>query len=96
MISREEVKHIAKLARLGLGEEEIEKLREDLSRVLDYIDKLKEVEVEDVEPTSHSILVENITREDQVDENFKLPREEFLKLLPREEKGYLKVRSILK
>jgi len=64
MISKEEVKHIAKLARLGLTEEEIEKFQKELSAILDYIEKLKEVDIEGVEPMSHSIKLENVTRQD--------------------------------
>ena len=55
MITKEEVKHIAKLARLGLTEEEITKFQRELSKILDYIEKLKEVDISKVEPTSHSI-----------------------------------------
>jgi len=65
MISKEEVKHIAKLARLGLTEKEIRKFQEGLSSILDYIEKLKEVDISKVEPTSHSIKVENIMRGDE-------------------------------
>jgi len=55
MISKEEVQHIAKLARLGLTEKEIKKFQKELSSILDYIEKLKEVDVSSIEPTSHSI-----------------------------------------
>jgi len=85
MISEEEVKHIAKLARLGLTDEEIGKFQKELSAILDYMEKLKEVDVSRVEPTSHSVLVENVTRKDEV---FKFSK----KLI----EGYLKVKSILK
>ena len=96
MISKEEVNHISKLARLGLNDKELDKLKGELSKVLDYIDKLKEVNVDGIEATSHSVLIENITRGDQVDENSKMHNETFLELVPEEQKGYLKVKSILK
>ena len=55
MISRKEVQHIAKLARLGITREEEEKFAKELSSILDYFEKLKEVDVSKVEPTRHSI-----------------------------------------
>ena len=50
MLSKEEVNHIAKLARLSLNKEETDKLQAELSSILDYIEKLKEVDVDGVEP----------------------------------------------
>jgi len=85
MLTKEEVKHIAKLARLGLTEKEVEKYQKELSAILDYIGKLKEADVSGVEPTSHSVLLENVTRKDEV---FQFNK----KLI----EGYLKVKSILK
>jgi len=95
MISKKEVEHIAKLARLGLTEEEITKFQRELSAILDYIEKLKEVDVTGVEPTSHSILVENIMRKDEENEELKIKNEKLLKLAPETKNGYLKVKSIL-
>jgi aspartyl-tRNA(Asn)/glutamyl-tRNA(Gln) amidotransferase subunit C len=85
MISKEEVEHIAKLARLGLTEKEIGKFQKELSLILDYVEKLKEVDVSKVEPTSHLLRVENVMRKDEVSKFNK-------KLID----GHLKVRSILK
>ena len=65
MITREEVQHIAKLARLGLTEQEVEKYQKELSAILGYIEKLKEVDVSKVEPTSQAVLLENIMRKDE-------------------------------
>jgi len=102
MISKEEVKHIAKLARLGLNEKEVEKFRKELSSILDYIDKLKEVDISKVEPTSHSVLVENVMRSDEFQiANFQLPgtrevgAKKLMELAPDKKNGYLKVKSIL-
>ena len=64
MISEQDVKHIAKLARLGLTEKEVKRFQGELSKILDYIEKLKEVDVSKTEPTFHSIKIENVTRED--------------------------------
>jgi len=96
MISKEEVQHIAKLARLGLTEEEIKKFQKELSPILDYIEKLKEVDISGVEPTSHSVRVENIMREDKVRLKDKSADEEkLLELMPEKKERHLKVKSIL-
>ncbi|MEK7071691.1 MAG: Asp-tRNA(Asn)/Glu-tRNA(Gln) amidotransferase subunit GatC [Patescibacteria group bacterium] len=83
MLTEEEVKHIAKLARLGLTEKEVEKYQKDLSDILGYVEKLKEVNIEGVEPTSHSVLLENITRKDEA-----------LKFEKKLIEGHLKVKSV--
>ena len=95
MINKEEVKHIAKLARLGLTEKEIEQLQKELSSILDYFEKLKKVNVSRIEPTTHSILVENVMREDRESLKFKLQSPKLLDLAPETKDGYLKVKSIL-
>lgn len=95
MINKEEVKHIAKLARLGLTEKEIKKFQKELSSILDYVEKLKKVDIEGVEPTSHAILVENVTREDKESEKRKAQSEKLLDLAPETKDGYLKVKSVL-
>ncbi|MBU0476475.1 Asp-tRNA(Asn)/Glu-tRNA(Gln) amidotransferase subunit GatC [Patescibacteria group bacterium] len=95
MITKEQVKRIAKLARLGLKEKEIGKFQKELSSILDYIEKLKEVDVSGVKPTSHSIEIENVMRADET-EKPKTQKSELLELAPETKEGYLKVKSILK
>ena len=63
-ISREEVEHIALLARLRLTDEEKDLYSEQLSKILDYIEKLNELDTSHVEPTSHVIPISNVFRED--------------------------------
>lgn len=94
MLSKKEVQHIAKLARLGLSEKEIKKYQKELSSILNYIERLKKVEISKVEPTSHSIKVENIMREDK--EDLKLKGARLLELAPETKAGYLKTKPILK
>jgi aspartyl-tRNA(Asn)/glutamyl-tRNA(Gln) amidotransferase subunit C len=94
VINKEEVKHIAKLARLGLTEKEIEKLQKELSSILDYFEKLKEVDISGIEPTTHSILVENVMRDDERRKS-KVESRKLLDLAPETKGGYLKVKSIL-
>lgn len=95
MITKEEVRHIAKLARLGLTEEEIERFQKELSAILDYIDKLKEVDVSGVEPTSHSVLVENLTRKDESREEKPETRKKIIGEVPETKEDFVKVKSIL-
>ena len=66
MISREEVRHVARLARLALTDEELERMREQLDAILAYIDKLRELDVEGVEPTSHAVPLVNVMRDDEI------------------------------
>jgi len=93
MISKDEVKHIAELARMGLDEKEIEKFAADLSSILDFIKQLEEVDISKVEAVSHVTGLENITREDEAD-NF-LGKENIVKLFPEGKDGYDKVKSVL-
>lgn len=94
MISKEEVKHIAKLARLGITDKEIVKYQKDLSSILEYMEKLEKVDVSGVEPTSHPFFIENIIRKDEV-----LNKKDTGKLrdmAPDKKDNYVKVKSILK
>jgi len=95
MISKKEAQHIAKLARLGITEAEEEKFQRELSSILDYVEKLKEVDVSKVKPTSHSIEIENVMREDEASSKLKAQGSKLLNLAPETKEGYLKVKSIL-
>ncbi len=93
MLSKEEVKNIAALARIGLSEKEIEKYQKDLSAILDWVEQLKTADVENVEPTAHIAGMKNILREDKKKDfdNVKSIRKSF----PEEKDGYDKVKSVL-
>jgi len=66
MLSRDQVLHVAKLARLELTEDEMERFSGELSKVLDYIEKISELgDLDDIEPTSHVVAVENVLRADE-------------------------------
>jgi len=64
-LTEEEVKHVAKLAKLSLSEQEVKKFQGQLSEVLDYIDVLKKLETKNIEPTSQVTGLENVFREDE-------------------------------
>lgn len=80
MISRADVDHVARLARLTLSDAEAERMREQLAAILAYIDKLRELDVEGVEPTSHAVPLVNVFREDEVQPS--LPREAMIANAP--------------
>jgi aspartyl-tRNA(Asn)/glutamyl-tRNA(Gln) amidotransferase subunit C len=65
MLSRDQVLHVARLARLELTEAELERFSSELSKVLDYIELIGQLDLEDVPPTSHVIDVENALRADE-------------------------------
>jgi aspartyl-tRNA(Asn)/glutamyl-tRNA(Gln) amidotransferase subunit C len=65
MIERDQVLHVARLARLRLTDEEVERMSRELSSVLDHIEKIAELDLEGVEPTSHVIALENVLRADE-------------------------------
>ena len=64
MLTKEQVQHIARLARLGLREDEIEAFASDLSRILESVAKLREVKTEEIEPIAHITGLENAYRND--------------------------------
>jgi aspartyl-tRNA(Asn)/glutamyl-tRNA(Gln) amidotransferase subunit C len=64
MLDRDQVLHVARLARLELSEEEVGRMASELSHVLDHIEKIRELDLEDVPPTSHVIDVVNALRAD--------------------------------
>lgn len=65
-VSKKDVEHVAKLARLGLSEEEKELFAKQLSDILKFADGLKKVKTDGIEPTSHAIPMKNVWREDKV------------------------------
>lgn len=64
MISRQDVEHVARLARLALDDAELERMREQLNGILGYIDKLRALDTSTVEPTSHAVPLVNVMRDD--------------------------------
>lgn len=95
MINQEDVRHIAKLARLGIAEEEVGKFQKDLTAILDMVEKLKEVNVDNVEPTTQVTGLENRTRADEGDKKEAEIRKNILANAPETKDGYIKVKAIL-
>lgn len=89
----ETVERIAALARLGLSQDEMERMRDQLSVVLDHISMLEEVPTEDIPPTAQVIELQNIMRDDVVEPS--LSREQVLANAPLSEDGFIKVKAVL-
>jgi aspartyl-tRNA(Asn)/glutamyl-tRNA(Gln) amidotransferase subunit C len=91
MLSRDQVLHVARLARLELSEAEVERFGGELSKVLDYIGTIGELDLEQVPPTSHVVAVENVLREDEPRPS--LPAEVALESAPDAAPGGFRVPS---
>ena len=85
MIERDEVLHVARLARLALSDDEVERMARELSAVLDHIERISELDLEGVPPTTHVIDVAGALREDEPRPC--LPREVVLEQAPAVEDG---------
>jgi len=92
-ISREEVAHVARLARLELSPAELERMRQELSAILAYIDKLRALDTEGVEPTSHAVPLVNVMRDDEPAPSF--PPSEMLANAPDPAGGLFRVPKII-
>ncbi len=92
-ITREEVEHVARLARLELSPAEKERMRIQLDGILGYIEKLREVDVTGVEPTTHVIPLVNVMREDEVRPSY--PVDAMLANAPEPEGDCFRVPKIL-
>jgi len=91
-ISREDVVHVAHLARLEIPEDEIERVREELGAILEAVGKVSEVDLEDVAPTSHPLDVVNVWGKDEPRPS--LPRESALRNAPEPEDGAFRVPAV--
>ncbi|MGQ9557784.1 MAG: Asp-tRNA(Asn)/Glu-tRNA(Gln) amidotransferase subunit GatC [Desulfurispora sp.] len=93
MLTKEQVEHVALLARLALKPEETELYSRQLSAILEYARKLEELDVSDVPPTAHVLPLRNVLRQDRVGEH--LPPAAALANAPEREDNYFKVPRIV-
>ena len=91
-ISEEQVRHVARLSRLALTDEEVERFRAQLSDILEAVGKVGELDLEGVEPTSHPLDIVNVLAEDLTAPS--LPREEALRNAPDPEDGFFGVPAV--
>ena len=92
-VTKKDVEHIAKLAKLKFSEPEKEKLKGELNKVLEYIDKLDELDLTNVEPLENMNETENVFREDDVKPC--LTKEEALRNAPSKTDNFFKVPKVL-
>lgn len=92
-ISREEVLHVAKLARVGLTEEEVDRFAKQLSHILDNFEILNQLDTAGVIPTTQSIPLKNVMKADEVKPS--LPTEDVLANAPHQEDDYFRIRAVL-
>jgi aspartyl-tRNA(Asn)/glutamyl-tRNA(Gln) amidotransferase subunit C len=91
VIDREQVLHVARLARLALSEDEIERMAGELSGILEHVERMNELELDGVEPTSHVVELENVLRPDEARPSW--PRERVLEAAPDPADGAFRVPS---
>ena len=92
-IARKEIEHVALLARLKFSENEVERFTTQLNSLLDYMDKLAELDTSQVEPTFHAVSQKNILRDDIVHSS--LPRDLTLSNAPDGDRGFFQVPKII-
>ncbi len=88
------VNHIAKLARLGLSKEEQEKFTRELGAILAFVEKLKEVDTKNVEPTAQATGRQNVIRPDEAKRQDEKTRGQILTNTPESKNGYIKVKAV--
>jgi aspartyl-tRNA(Asn)/glutamyl-tRNA(Gln) amidotransferase subunit C len=91
MIDRDQVLHVARLARLRLSDEEVERMVGELSGILEHVDRIGNLDLEGVEPTSHVVALENVLRADEPRPS--LPPEKALASAPEPSEGAFRVPS---
>lgn len=92
-ITRGDIEHVAKLSRLKLAEEEIDRFTQDFKSILNYVDKLNELDTSNVKPTYHVFPFKNILREDIVYDSY--DRDLILKNAPNKEEGCYHVPKVM-
>jgi aspartyl-tRNA(Asn)/glutamyl-tRNA(Gln) amidotransferase subunit C len=91
MIDREQVLHVARLARLKLTDAEVERMSAELSGILEHVERIAALELDEVEPTAHVIELENVLRPDEPRPSW--PREKVLESAPDPADGAFRVPS---
>ena len=92
-LNADEVRHVAALARIGMTEEELEQMREEMSHILENFDVLSQVDTEDVEPTGHTVDVTSVVREDEPADSY--PTSDVLANAPAVEAALIRIKAVL-
>lgn len=92
-ISKEQVEHVANLARLNLTEDEKEQMTKDMEAIINFADEINSLDINNVDPTAHVIPINNVFRKDEVKES--MDRDELLSNAPNKENGCFSVPRIV-
>jgi len=92
-LTPEEVRHIARLARVGLSQDDMSRFQGQLSQILDYFQRLQEVDTENVPPTAHTLAMHSVMRDDEPRPSF--DKEDILANAPQREGDLFRVRAVL-
>ena len=92
-ITDDEVRHIATLARIGMTDDEVERMRGEMSQILESFDVLQQIDTDAVEPTGHSVDLDSVVRSDEVAESS--PVADVLLNAPATEDDFVRVRAVL-
>lgn len=93
-LTKQEVKHIAKLAKLDISDKEVGMFKEQLSGVIEYVSELNKVDTKNTEPTSQTTGLLDVKREDIIDQKNSLTVDETLSGTEKTHNGYFKVTAI--
>ncbi len=92
-LTPEEVRHIARQARVGLSDDEVARIQGQLSQILDYFQRLQKVDTGEIPPTAHTLALHNVMRDDEPKPSF--DKEEVLANAPHREEDLFRVRAVL-
>ncbi len=93
MISKEQIKHIASLANIDVDESEIPHLADQLSKIIEYVETINELDLKNIKPTAHAVEVNNVFREDKVIQKDII--EKSLEQAPESDGVYFKVPKVI-
>ena len=92
-VSKDEVRYIAKLSKLNLGDEKLDKMTSDLSSIVEFANNLSTIDIDGVRPTAHILDIKNVFRKDEVSDSYN--REEILKNAPESQAGCISVPKVV-
>ena len=92
-VSKDEVRYIAKLSKLNVGDEKLDKMTRDLSSIVEFANNLSTIDIDGVRPTAHILDIKNVFRKDEVSDSY--DREEILKNAPESQAGCISVPKVV-
>lgn len=92
-VSKDEVRYIAKLSKLNVEDEKLDKMTSDLSSIVEFANNLSTIDIDGVRPTAHILDIKNLFRKDEVSDSY--DREEILKNAPESQAGCISVPKVV-